>query len=124
MDKTRDDHDWPTSPLNSSSNGLSSSSGPFVGLAVTTTVAIPWYWHWLGDEVAGQVVYGLPLWALVSILGSLGVSCFTWWLYQSIWPAEVQELLELANASKSNASQSNASQSGDSQAVTESGNVE
>ena len=77
-----------------SSNSLIDEPLPLVGLAVSTMVAVPWYWHLLGTEISGRVVYGLPRWALVSILGSFAVSCFTWRLYQNIWPAEAIELLQ------------------------------
>jgi hypothetical protein len=75
-----------------SSNSLIDEPLPLVGLAVSTMVAVPWYWHLLGAEISGRVVYGLPRWAFVSILGSFAVSCFTWRLYQNIWPAEAIEL--------------------------------
>jgi hypothetical protein len=82
------------------------------GLAVATIIAIPWYWHLLDEKTAGRVVYGLPLWALVSILGSFAVSVFTWLLYQRMWPAEIFESLDGgADAGHSDAGHSDAGHS-------------
>lgn len=34
------------------------------------------------------MLLGFPLWAVVSILGSLAVSCFTAWLFVCRWPQD------------------------------------
>jgi hypothetical protein len=57
-------------------------------LAIAILVAVPWYWHLLGQSVAGYIIFGLPLWVWTSIIGSFVVSCFTFWLYQRPWAAE------------------------------------
>ena len=50
-------------------------------------VAIPWYWQWM-PRVASLVVGGFPVWVLVSILGSAGVSFWTVATLAKPWPHE------------------------------------
>ena len=34
------------------------------------------------------MLLGFPLWVVVSISGSFGISCFTAWLFVKRWPAD------------------------------------
>lgn len=52
--------------------------------AVLSGISIPWYWP-VEDT---RMLLGFPLWAVVSILGSLAVSCFTAWLFVCRWPQD------------------------------------
>jgi hypothetical protein len=52
--------------------------------AVLFGIAIPWYW----PAEDARVLLGFPLWVVVSIAGSFGISCFTAWLFVTRWPAD------------------------------------
>lgn len=54
---------------------------------VLFTIAIPWYWS--RDSV--HIVFGVPLWAAVSIGGSALISVFTAWLLIRFWPMEEED---------------------------------
>ncbi len=54
-------------------------------------IGTPWYWQFLPEELSLLNVLGMPLWALVSVLASLGVSVYTAVLLMQRWPGELQE---------------------------------
>ena len=55
--------------------------------AVLFGVAIPWYW----PAEDARMLLGLPLWVVVSVAGSCGISCFTAWLWLAHWPVDEDE---------------------------------
>ncbi len=42
-------------------------------------IGVPWYW----PADSERMLFGFPLWVVVSVLASLGLSCFTAWLMLS-----------------------------------------
>jgi hypothetical protein len=52
--------------------------------AVLFGLSIPWYW----PTEDARMLLGFPLWVVVSITGSFGISCFTAWLFVKRWPAD------------------------------------
>lgn len=52
--------------------------------AVLFGIAIPWYW----PAEDARMWLGFPLWAVVSIVGSFAISCFTAWLFIARWPTD------------------------------------
>ena len=52
--------------------------------AVLFGISIPWYW----PAEHAVMLWGFPLWVVVSIAGSLGISCFTAWLFACRWPED------------------------------------
>ena len=51
------------------------------------SVAVPWYWQWLGS-LSEKIVVGVPLWVAVSILSALGIALHTAWVLREPWPGE------------------------------------
>ena len=56
--------------------------------AVLFAFAVPWYWGLLPHSTAVRLVYGAPLWAVVSVLGSFLISLFTAALLYQPWEGE------------------------------------
>ena len=59
---------------------------------VLLLIAVPWYWQFM-PHVAVRIVWGLPLWTLTAVLGSVLVSLFTAYLYlqPGTWADEPSE---------------------------------
>jgi len=55
--------------------------------AVLFGIAVPWYW----PAEDARMLVGLPLWVVVSVAGSFGISCFTAWLLVARWPADEED---------------------------------
>ena len=53
-------------------------------------VGVPWYWQFIPWQSETSVL-GLPLWVLVSILGSACVSIHTALILRNPWPGEEGE---------------------------------
>ena len=51
-------------------------------------LAVPWYW----DEEGAKPVFGMPLWALVSLGVSFIISCLTAWAAFRTWPNDSDDL--------------------------------
>jgi hypothetical protein len=49
-------------------------------------LAVPWYWAFLPG--ATRLLFGMPLWVVSALAGSLCVSCYTGWLLRRTWPDE------------------------------------
>lgn len=59
----------------------------WIGYGILFLVAIPWYWP-EGDE---RILFGFPLWVIVSVGVSFLISCYTAWLFLSGWPDREEE---------------------------------
>ncbi|QDU94446.1 hypothetical protein [Lignipirellula cremea] len=69
--------------------------GGYIALLV---VAVPWYWRLLPATFSQQIAGGLPLWALVVVLGSVGMSIYTAALLLAPWPEEQEAELNSRTA--------------------------
>lgn len=54
---------------------------------VLVAIAIPWYWP--AEDV--RMLFGFPLWVVVSVAGSAAISCYTAWLFACRWPEDDEE---------------------------------
>ncbi|MDF1861386.1 MAG: hypothetical protein P1U87_14315 [Verrucomicrobiales bacterium] len=50
-------------------------------------IAVPWYW----PADSRQILFGFPLWVVVSIATSFVISCYTAWLFLTRWPEDSEE---------------------------------
>mgnify|MGYP003657338924 CR=1 FL=1 len=59
----------------------------WITYGVLFVVAVPWYW----TEGYGEILFGFPVWAVVSVGASALISCFTAWLFLFYWPEAGEE---------------------------------
>ena len=75
-----------SAPESTQSRGFLRPSFWFV-YAVLGIVAVPWYWGGGGMVV----VFGFPLWVVVSLSASFLASIYTAYIIQKNWPSEEEE---------------------------------
>ncbi|QDU34617.1 hypothetical protein KS4_26880 [Poriferisphaera corsica] len=54
-----------------------------IGYGVFLGIGLPWYWRWVGGGM--DVVFGVPMWVLVSVLAATGLAGWTVWVTYTLW---------------------------------------